>query len=141
MHRVIPYVHLYWMLIKTRPLKIKSLYKIEVTICLTINDFLFRGKEPWNYLKTLERMGFQLKGACLPPAWSTCSPNIEKQKNRMAWGRIQKNQRCAKGGRGGGKSCAKKFNRIAKFNWKKRIQVVPASAKMYYAVLTDVAST
>ena len=30
---------------------------------------------------------------------------------------------------------------IAKFNWKKRIQVVPASAKMYYAVLTDVAST
>lgn len=50
------------------------------------------------------------------------------------------NQRCAKGGRGG-KSCAKKFKGIAKFNWKKRIQVVPASAKMYYAVLTDVAST
>lgn len=50
------------------------------------------------------------------------------------------NQRCTKGGRGG-KSCAKKFKGIAKFNWKKRIQVVPASAKMYYAVLTDVAST
>lgn len=95
----------------------------------------FRGKEPWNYLKTLERMGFQLKGACLlvEHVFSKYT-KIEKREEDL------ENQRCAKGGRGG-KSCAKKFKGIAKFNWKKRIQVVPASAKMYYAVLTDVAST
>lgn len=77
-------------------------------------------------------MGFQLKGACLlvEHVFSKYT-KIEKREEDL------ENQRCAKGG----KSCAKKFKGIAKFNWKKRIQVVPASAKMYYAVLTDVAST
>lgn len=136
MHYVIPYIHLYRMLIKTCSRKTKRLHKIEVTM---FNDKRrFRGKEPWNYLKTLERMGFQLKGACLLVEHAPFSKYTKIEKR---WRRKDlENQRCTKGGRGG-KSCEKKFKGIAKFNWKKRIQVVPASAKMYYAVLTDVAST